>query len=165
MTEETEDKVRRCRELAERFPFLQRSAWGTGQTLRAGKLLESFSPDEQTVIGAMLDQPHIPSQKALQILDTLSDMSPAKRNATFEQARSGDDFERGKALEAATNLPPSPDPGFLKLGVAYRELVRAFEACRSEGFKERLQVEVGRLKKLSDEFAKHVAKERKKALR
>jgi hypothetical protein len=47
-------KMEKQVEIAEEFPFLQRKNWGREQTLKAGKLMESFSADEQIVVGAML---------------------------------------------------------------------------------------------------------------
>jgi hypothetical protein len=67
-------------------------------------------------------------------------------------------------LEVAANLPPSPDPGFLKLNDAYRELQKAVDACRSKQFQSKISDEAQRVKALLDEFEKQVTKEREDAL-
>jgi len=151
-------------EIAERFPFLQQQDWGRMQTLRVSKLMESFSSDEQTAVAALLDQPYIPPAKSLEILQNLCEMSKEKRTQIFEQARSDDQYERTKALEAAALLPPSPDPGFLRLHDICKELRRAIEVCRNESFKVKMQAVAEGLERLFDEFEQHVDQERERFL-
>lgn len=51
----------------------------------------------------MLDQPHIPARKALEILSNLSGMPPARRADVFRRVRGADQHERGKALQVAAH--------------------------------------------------------------
>jgi ParB-like chromosome segregation protein Spo0J len=127
-------RLERHVEIAQQYPFLQAPEWSQSKVLKAGELLKTLPASERPGLAVLFDQPAI-VPKAIQMMENLTKLSPARRQTIYEWARSKDPQDRRRALTEAAALPPPPDRGVLHL----LEAERLIEAAR-----EQTQLDVAR---------------------
>jgi len=149
------ERVERHVELAERYPFMQRSGWRRHHVLDAGDQIDKLPEHDRGPIAALLDQDAIPPAKVVEYLSHAVDMPAAQRRDVIKRAASADDFERRTALTMIAIVPPPVDPGLLALREATRSLERAADSCRSVEFRPRVTTLSHDALRLATEFSAH----------
>jgi len=149
----TQREIERHVELAEQYPFMQRSGWLRHHVLDAGDQIAKIPADDRAPIADLLDQDAIPPPKAIEYLSHAADMPGARRREVIERANSTDEFERRTALTMIATVPPPVDPGLLALREATRSLERAATSCRSDEFRPRVTTLSADAARLVNEFS------------
>ncbi len=104
------------------YPFMHDPAWKDYHQLEASEHLSRLPKEDRRPAIALINQPGIPPQAAVPILENLTNMPAPTRKEVFALAVSTDSRDRSLALTTAAAKLPMPDPRLTRLDRAAEEI-------------------------------------------